>query len=130
MASLTWTRRNRRRRGRGLVPVCLSSRARQKINGRVSYFLHEAGCGICQADLRDGVECKTSRNVLLRELFFCLTQQDSLSLTPPTAWRKRQASRYHCVNRSGHVFIAGDGLPLGVLWQRRPEKALKIPTQN
>src|SRR5262245_21771248 len=66
--------------GRGLVPVRSFSRARQEVNGRVSDFLHEA--------------------------FLCFTQQDSLSLTPPSAWRKRQASRY----RSDHVLtFAGDG---------------------
>src|SRR5262249_47475685 len=34
-------RRNRRRRGRGLVPVRTSSRTRQEVNARVLYFLHE-----------------------------------------------------------------------------------------
>src|SRR4030095_5775341 len=56
------------------------------------------------------------RNVLLRELFFHLARQPSLSLTPPSAWRKSQFSRrascYHNVNRSGHVLsFACDGHP-------------------
>ena len=57
-------------------------------------WLHEAGCEICQVDLRGGGACKTPRNVLLREPVSCLAQQDSLSLTPQAAGRKRQASRY------------------------------------
>ena len=56
--------------GRGLVPLRSSSRARQKLNGRVSYFLHEVGRGICEADFRDGGACKSLRNVLLREPVF------------------------------------------------------------
>ena len=52
-----------------------------------------------------------------------------LSLTPPSAWRKRQfkpASRYHSVNRSGHVLsFAGDGSH-GVLWQARPKKLEEV----
>jgi hypothetical protein len=91
--------------GEGFGPGSLVEPAQQKLNGRVSYLTHEA--------------------------FLHLAPQHSLSLTPATAWRKRQASRYHSVNRSGHVLsFAGDGLPLGVLWQRRLEKALIIKRQN
>src|SRR5262249_61944421 len=69
-------------RGRGLHPRKSSRAPPQEVNGRVSYFLHER--------------------------FFCFAQQESLSLTPPSARRKRQASCY----RSGHLFsFAGDGLP-------------------
>src|SRR5262245_14005154 len=58
-------------RGRGLHPRKSSHTPPQEVNGRVSYFLHEA-------------------------VFFA----SQLSLTPPTAGRKRQASCY----RSGHSF--------------------------
>src|SRR4029453_4367029 len=61
--------------------------------------------------------------------FFHLERQDSLSLTPPSAWRKRQVSPQgellpQC-NRSGHVFsFACDGLPISFfLWQPHPKNA-------
>ena len=45
-------------------------------------------------------------------LVFSTRGRSQRSLTPPSAYRKRQASRYHNVNRSGHVFsFACDGLP-------------------
>jgi hypothetical protein len=58
-----------------LLPVRISNRVRQKLKPRVSYFLHEVGRGICQADFLDGGAClegqrergKSPRNALLRE---------------------------------------------------------------
>jgi len=47
--------------GRGLVPVRSSSRVRQKLEPRVSYFPHEAGCRICQADFLKGQRERASR---------------------------------------------------------------------
>src|SRR6516162_9857970 len=65
---------------------------------------------------------KTPRNVLLHEPFFHLAQQHSLSLTPPSAWRKRQASCY----RSGHVFsFACDGLQFRFFMATTPKKRSK-----
>src|ERR1700752_304175 len=73
---------------------------------------------------------RTPRNVSLREPFLSLSTADSLSLTPPSAWRKRQfnrrASCYHSVNRSGHVFsYAWDGLPISFFYGNHAQKTLE-----
>src|SRR5262249_7415173 len=58
----------------------------------------------------------------LHERFFCFAPQRSVSLTPPSARRKRQASCY----RSGHVFsFAGNGLPISVFMASTPKKGSK-----
>ena len=65
---------------------------------------------------------KTPRNVPLREPGFHLAQQHSLSLTPPSAWRKRQASCY----RSGHVFsFACNGLPISFFYGNHAQKTFE-----
>src|SRR5215813_1790186 len=49
-----------------------------------------------------------------------------LSLTPPSAWRKRQASRYHSVERSGHSFsFACKGLPTRCFMATTPKNRSK-----
>ena len=46
---------------RGLLPARSSRRVRQKLNGRVSYFLREAGRGICQDGLLKGQRERAGR---------------------------------------------------------------------
>ena len=86
-----------------------SNRVRQKLNGRVSYLPHEA--------------------------FLHLAPQHSLSLTPPSAWRKRQfkppgellPQRKPIRPR---LYFACDGLPTWCFMATTPKKALRIQRQN
>ena len=126
--------------GGGVCPPKNLHSPPQEVSARVSYSYVRGGMFALASWLTNtqagetrrfgAVEVKRARLVFAHEAFLHLARQDSLSLTPPTAWRKRQFSRrascYHSVNRSGHVFsFACDGLPISVFYGNHDQKTLE-----